>query len=79
MPANGVTDGDYQMNYYDILNVSNTASEEDIRAAYIIMVKKYHPDVYIGNKCFAEEQMKLVNEAYDILHNKEKRKNMISV
>ena len=54
------------MTYYDILEVSEKASQEVIRMAYKALCKKYHPDLYQGDKSFAEEQMKKINEAYEI-------------
>lgn len=59
------------MNYYEMLNVSKSASEKEIKNAYRKLAKKYHPDTYQGNKSVAEEKMKQINEAYDVLSNKE--------
>jgi len=59
------------LTYYEILNVKKTASDKEIKNAYRILAKKYHPDTYSGNKNVAEEKMKQINEAYDILSNKE--------
>ena len=61
------------MNYYDILEVSHNASPEVIQNAYKTLAKKYHPDVYQGDKSFAEEQMKQINEAYEVLSDPQKR------
>ena len=41
--------------------------------AYKALVKKYHPDTFDGDKSFAEEQMKKINEAFEVLSNVEKR------
>lgn len=62
------------MNYYEILQVSENASDEVIRMAYKALVKKYHPDVFEGDKKIAEEKMKELNEAYEILSNLQKKK-----
>ena len=62
------------MTYYEILEISEKASQEVIRMAYKALCKKYHPDVYQGNKSYAEEQMKKINEAYTVLSDVEKRK-----
>lgn len=62
------------MTYYDILEISERASQEVIRMAYKALCKKYHPDVYQGDKSYAEEQIKKINEAYDILSDVEKRR-----
>lgn len=57
--------------YYEILGVSKTASEQEIKSAYRRLAKKYHPDV---NKTpGAEQKYKDVNEAYEVLHDPEKR------
>lgn len=58
--------------YYEILGVTRTSSEEDIRAAYRRLAHKYHPDKTGGDRD-AEEKLKEINEAYDTLKNKEKR------
>lgn len=62
------------MSYYDILEVDISASEKEIKKSYKRLVKKYHPDVYKGNLDFAEQKIKEINEAYDILSNSESRK-----
>lgn len=62
-------------NYYDILEVSKKASKEVIEKAYKVLAKKYHPDLQIEeNKKYAEERMKLINEAYETLSNDSKKK-----
>ena len=61
-------------NYYEILEVSQSASPEVIEKAYKALVKKYHPDLQPNeNKMDAEKKLKIINEAYDILSNKEKK------
>ena len=59
--------------FYAILGVSLDAELEVINAAYRAMAKKYHPDVYKGDKKFAEEKIKEINEVsvYQT-HKKEK-------
>jgi len=61
------------MNYYEILEVSKTASPDEIKSSYKKLVKKYHPDLYKGDKNFAEQKIKEINEAYDVLSNPEKK------
>lgn len=61
--------------YYEILEVSKNASEEIIEKAYKVLAKKYHPDLQEEqNKKQAEEKMKLINEAYEVLSDVDKRK-----
>ena len=57
------------MNPYEVLGIKEGASEEEIRAAYRELVKKYHPDKYQNNPLadLAEEKLQEVNEAYDML------------
>ena len=54
---------------YQILGVSPSASEEEIKAAYRELAKKYHPDNYADNPLadLAQEKMQEINEAYDTL------------
>lgn len=59
---------DYKKDYYQVLEVSLTASKEEIRAAYRRLAKLYHPDKNAGN-AIAEEKFKLVNEANEVLGN----------
>jgi len=62
-------------NYYEILEVNEKASSEVIDKAYRVLAKKYHPDVYQGDKKEAEQKMKKLNEAYDVLSDETKRQN----
>ena len=63
-------------NYYEILEVSKNASKEIIEKAYKVLAKKYHPDLQQeSERKKAEEKMKIINEAYEILSDDEKRKN----
>lgn len=55
-------------NYYEILEVNPKASKEVIEKAYRVLAKKYHPDLYIGEKKeYAERKIKEINAAYNIL------------
>ena len=61
-------------NYYKILQVDKDASPEIIKVAYKLLVKKNHPDLKEGSeKQIAEEKIKEINEAYDILSNPEEK------
>ncbi len=60
------------MNYYDILEVGEHASDEEIKKAYRTKALKYHPDTNAGNTA-AEEMFKKINEAYSVLSDEGKR------
>ncbi len=57
------------MDPYEVLGVRRDASDEEIKAAYKELVRKYHPDKYQNNPLsdLAEEKLQEVNEAYDML------------
>jgi DnaJ-class molecular chaperone len=58
--------------YYEVLGVPRNASEEDVKKAYRKLARQYHPDRNPGDKS-AETHFKEVQEAYDILSDKQKR------
>ena len=58
--------------YYQILEVQNNASLDDIKKAYRKLAIKYHPDKNPDNKEQAEEKFKEISQAYEILTNKDK-------
>ncbi len=58
--------------YYNILGVSRSAGEREIKQAYRKLARKYHPDINPGDKS-AEGKFKQINEAYEVLSDKEKR------
>ena len=57
--------------YYQILGVTKNASDEDIKKAYRKLAHQYHPDKPSGN----EQKFKEINEAYQVLSDKQKRTN----
>ena len=59
--------------YYEVLGVSKTATDEEIKKAYRKLALKYHPDYNPGDKS-AEEKFKEINEAHEVLSDPEKRK-----
>ena len=61
-------------NYYEIIGVNVNADERTIKNAYLFKLKKYHPDLYLGDSEFAEQKTKELNLAYDTLKDKELRK-----
>ncbi|HEY1172015.1 MAG TPA: DnaJ C-terminal domain-containing protein [Verrucomicrobiae bacterium] len=59
--------------YYQVLGVVRTASDDDIRKAFRKLAREYHPDV-AKDKKNAEDKFKEINEAYEVLSDPEKRK-----
>ncbi len=60
--------------YYEVLGVSKTATDEELKKAYRKLAKKYHPDANPDNKKEAEMKFKEINEAYETLSDPQKRK-----
>ena len=62
-------------NYYQILEISESNSQEEIKNQYRFLVQAWHPDKFrsLENKAKAEEKLKQINEAYDVLGNPTKR------
>ncbi|STJ56901.1 chaperone protein DnaJ [Escherichia coli] len=61
-----------KQDYYEILGVSKTAEEREIRKAYKRLAMKYHPDRNQGDK-EAEAKFKEIKEAYEVLTDSQKR------
>jgi molecular chaperone DnaJ len=60
-----------QRDYYEILGLAKTASEDEVKKAYRNLAKQYHPD--INKEPGAEDKFKEIQEAYEILSDREKR------
>ena len=62
-------------NYYKILEVDKKASNKIIKGVYKLHIKENHPDLFQGpEKELAEDRLKEINEAYEVLNNDVKRK-----
>ena len=59
--------------YYEILGVSKTASDDELKKAFRKKAKQWHPDANPNNKQEAEAKFKEINEAYEVLSNPQKR------
>ena len=62
--------------YYSVLGINKNATDDEVKAAYKEMAKKYHPDNYADNPLsdLAAEKMKEINEAYDGIMNERRRR-----
>lgn len=58
-------------NYYEILNINQNSSKTEIKKAFNILAKKYHPDISKEKNC--EEKFKIIYKAYETLHDEDKR------
>lgn len=66
--------------YYSVLGINKNATDDEVKAAYKEMAKKYHPDNYADNPLsdLAAEKMKEINEAYDGIMNERRRRKTSS-
>jgi len=59
--------------YFELLDISPSASDADVKAAYRKLAIKFHPDHNPGNKKISSDRFHLITEAYKALKTKEKR------
>lgn len=60
--------------YYEVLGVPRTATPEDVKTAYRRLARQHHPDMNQANPKAAEEKFKELSEAYEVLADKDKRR-----
>ena len=58
--------------YYEVMGLNKSASDDEIKKAYRKLAKQYHPDLHPGDK-EAEDKFKELNEAYEVLSDKDKK------
>ncbi|MGW8300767.1 MAG: DnaJ domain-containing protein [Desulfobacterales bacterium] len=63
------------VNYYELLGIEPNAGLQEIKQAYLNKVKEWHPDKNPDRNAQAEEKTKVLNQAYHILGDSERRKN----
>ena len=63
---------DNKRDYYEVLGVNKSSSDDEIKKAYRSLAKKYHPDMNPGDK-EAEAKFKEVNEAYAVLSDPDQK------
>lgn len=61
-------------NYYEELGVEKNADISEIKKAYLSLLKKYHPDLYQGDKNYAQAQTQKLNMIYNVLKDENQRK-----
>ncbi len=60
-------------NLYEVLQVKTNATSDQIKRAYLSLITKYHPDIYSGDKSYAERYTALITEAYSVLKDENRR------
>ncbi|CAN5559802.1 molecular chaperone DnaJ [soil metagenome] len=59
--------------YYEVLGVSKSADDKELKSAYRTLAKKYHPDAATPGDSTADHKFKEINEAYDVMKDPQKR------
>lgn len=67
------------VNYYDILEVHQEVSTEEIKRSFRTLIKKYHPDIHGSNKLWAESKTRVIIQAYKTLSDSSTRKQYDSL
>ncbi|MDD4222634.1 MAG: DnaJ domain-containing protein, partial [Candidatus Methanomethylophilus sp.] len=68
-----MADDGQKRDYYEVLGLSKDATPDEIKKAYRMLAKKYHPDVSTEPKDVAEAKFKEISEAYEVLSDSQKR------
>lgn len=63
------------INYYEVLKVRTDATQSQIKQAFLNLVSKYHPDIYDGDKAYAEDYTATLTEAYAVLRDPVRRRD----
>jgi curved DNA-binding protein CbpA len=74
LPSEMSSNSEKFVNYYELLGIDSAAGPEEVRQAYLEKIKEWHPDINPERIAEAEEMTKVLNQAYQILGESERRK-----